>query len=62
MQEKTYGEMQMEISMLQKENEELKALVLSLKMRIQTLEALLQPVEKNCGSGCSCRKADTRNV
>lgn len=62
MQEKTYGEMQMEISMLQKENEELKALVLSLKMKVQTLEALLQPVEKNCGSGCGCRKADTRNV
>lgn len=59
MQEKTYGEMQMEISMLQKENEELKALVLRLKMHIQTLEAFFKPVEKNCGSGCSCRKTDT---
>lgn len=62
MQEKTYGEMQMDISMLQKENEELKTLVLSLEMKVQTLEAVLQPVEKNCGSGCGCRKADTKNV
>jgi cell division septum initiation protein DivIVA len=60
--EKSYGEMQAEISMLKKENQELQERVLSLKMAVQTLEAFLKPVAKNCGSGCSCRKQNSDNL
>jgi hypothetical protein len=60
--EKSYGEMQAEISMLKKENEELQERVLSLKLAVQTLEAFLKPVGKNCGSGCSCRKTNTNDL
>ena len=59
MQEKTYGEMQAEIAALQSENRELADLVLSLKMKVQTLEAFLKPVEKNCRAGCSCNRKNT---
>jgi prefoldin subunit 5 len=62
MLEKSYGEMQAEISMLKKENQELQSLVAAYREAVQTLEAFLKPVGKNCGSGCGCRKTTTNGL
>lgn len=56
---KSYDELDARIQELEIEN-------LQLKMKVKTLEAFLYPVgtlvEKNCGSGCGCRRADTKNL
>jgi hypothetical protein len=51
---KSYDELGIRVQELETEN-------LRLKMKIQTLEAFLQPVDtavqKNCGSGCRCSRS-----
>lgn len=69
MQENTYGEMQKIIADLENTNQLLSKENLSLKMKVQTLEAFLQPygapvqpLEKNCGSNCVCNQNDSNNL
>ena len=60
---KSYDELDARVKELENENQDLREKVLGLQLAVQTFDAFLKPVEKNCASGCRCsRSTSTEDV